>query len=683
MYCKYSVLCVRGHLKSTISILGACKPPNCLPPCMRYGVYSCLFVLQHKMGIAGLMKYIRDHPNRNRIAPRADLVELARDRCPKDPTGANKAILVCDYAAVVHQLECALLEKRQPKFCGYYGCDTRLLGQQFKLFVEVLRSINVEPVFIGDGPADADEESYKARFENRKQRQITKWKRSVEWETAVIKSAKIPEFSLPHSLCYTVCDCVLHELKVECTMSSCEKDAALIDYYKTRPNALGILSTDTNFAIADGCRFLPLDPEFFDFSNVMGFHDGDIRQGVIESFPCRYTSCDILAECLGLKSADMPWFAMLRGNNYTLPYLSKVRRILGIPTTKVESIAQWINEGNPQEEVIGEEEFNKACHFSKKLYSGNLQFASPRGIGTGCARLSSAFLPFEKGIYWRQPVAEAQSLNLPLPYDVSQPIRNIAYALFGLPEVTEYDHRSYESRGSIQVHGLTNLTNVRTALQCCGVTVRAAALHHLISTPLDSLDQLLAESQQGAPAPEDLPPDTDEQEMLRGIIAVSTLAYLQPMRELIPDEKTLLACLLAFAATTAGVRGDVDIGHADPNSILRAVSLSSTITVTLLSLYYIAELLDLSPKASDILCSSVFVPAYTAVMCHLPAGIAALAPVVGVIDSPHTTELMGCIQTMGRCHDKPELTPPIALATAVRSYTALVGEVRALTLQHQ
>ena len=632
----------------------------------------CLSI-QHKMGIAGLMKYIRDHPNRDRIAPRVDLVELARDRCPKDPTGANKAILVCDYAAVVHQLESALLKKKK-KFCGYYGCDTRLLGQQFELFVQVLRSISIEPVVIVDAPADADEETYKARFEGRKQRQIQKWERSVEWETAVIESAGIPEFSLPHSLCYTVCDCVLRKLKVERIMSPCEKDAALIDCYKTRPNALGILSTDTNFAIADGCRFLPLDPGFFDLNNVMRFHDGAIRQHVIESFPCRYTSCGILAECLGMNSADMPWFAMLRGNDYTRPYDYQARTILGIPTTKAESIAQWINEGNTQTEVSGEEEFNNACELSKRLYSGNLQSASPEGIGTGCARLFSAFLPFEKGIYWRQPVAEAPSLHLPLPYTVSQPIRSTAYALFGLHEVFEYEHRSIESHGSIQVHGLTNLTSVRAALQRCGVTVRAAALHHLISTPLDSLGQLLAELQQGAPAPEDLPPDTDEQEVLRGIIAVSTLAYLQPVRELIPDEETLLACLLAFAATTAGVQDDVDISHPDPDPFLRAVSLSSTISVTLLSLYYIAELLDLSPKASDIFCSSVFVPAYMAIMGCLPA----LAPVVSVVKSAHTTELMGCIRTMGRFHDKPELTPPITLATTVRSYTALVGELRAL-----
>jgi len=465
---------------------------------------------------------------------------------------------------------------------------------------------------------------------------------------------------------------------VEYLVSRCEADAVLIDRCKTSPNALGILSIDTDFAIADGCCFLPLD--YFDFEDVMGFHRGNIHD--TECLLCRYTSPDIIAACLGLRNKDLPWFAMLCGNDYTRPYANAVRQSLRIPKPGfAEEVAQWICQGNAQQKVRGEEGFNAACKFSKKLYSGKLRYARPTDMSA--TRLSSVFFSIEKGVYWQQPVAEAPSMKLPLPYVTSQPIRSIAYAFFGHAEVTEYDHRSYKSDGSIKVHGLKNLTSVRAALQRCGVTVRAAALHHLISTPLDSLDQLLAELQQGAPAPEDLPPDTDEQEMLRGIIAVSTLAYLQPRIELIPDEKTLLACLLAFAASTAGVRGDVNIGHADPNSILRAVSLSSTISVTLLSLYYIAELLDLSPKASDIFCSSVFVPAYMAVMRYPPAGIAALASVVGVVDSPHTTELMGCIRTMGRCHDKPELTPPITLATAVRSYTALVGEVRALTLQHQ
>ena len=171
--------------------------------------------------------------------------------------------------------------------------------------------------------------------------------------------------------------------------------------------------------------------------------------------------------------------------------------------------------------------------------------------------------------------------------------------------------------------------------------------------------------------------------MLRGIIAVSTVAYLMPVKELRLDKDKVQAILLAFEATTAGVRGNVDIGHPDPNPFLRAVSLSSTLSVTLLSLYYIAELLDLSPKASDIFCSSVFVPAYMAVMRYLPAGIPALAPVVGVVHSPHTTALMGYIQAMQDFQEKPELTPPELLTGAVRSYTALVNEMKTLVLQEK
>ena len=630
------------------------------------------------MGVLGLMKYINEYPNRNQIAPRVDLGELARDKRAKDPTGEGKALILCDYPAVVRVLENAILEKRQPKYCGYYGCDTRLLSEQIESFVKSLRSIGIEPVFFGDGPTGADEETFKAKFEENKKRQVQKLERSKKWEKAVKeKSRDKPEFNLPHPLCYTVCDYVLQRLEVKCLISRCEADAVLIDHYKSNPNALGILSNDTDFAVADGCCFLPLD--FFDFEGVMGFHNGDIH--AIESLPCRYTSPDILAKCLGLRIGDMPWFAMLCGNDYTRPYVYAVRRTFGIPKPgNAQQVAQWIQRGNTQQKVRGEEGFNEACQFSKDLYSGKLQYASPTDMST--TKLSSIFFSIEKGIYWQQPVAEAPSLNLPLPYTMSQPIRSIVYALYGRTEVTEYGHRSYKPENPFHVRGHKNLSSVRKALQRCGVVVRAAALHHLVSTPLDSLDEgRCAELQQSAPAPADLPPD--EQDVLRGIIVVSTLAYLASVEELRLKENEIQASLLAFVATTAGVPGNVDIKQPKPDPFLRAVLLSSTISVSLLSLYYIAELLDLAPKASDIFCSSVFVPAYMAVMQHLPAGTPALAPVVSAVRSPHTTELMGCIRTMGRSQGKLELTPPITLATTVRSYTALVGEVRALVLQQQ
>ena len=453
---------------------------------------------------------------------------------------------------------------------------------------------------------------------------------------------------------------------MKCLISYCEADVVLIDH----------------FVVADGCCFLPLD--FFDCAGAgaMGFHRGDIHcHDAIKSLPCCYTSPDLLAECIGLSNKNIPWFAMLCGNDYTRPCgrAKAVRVCFRIDkkdkTEELDSIAQWIRRGKTQQKVRGVEGFNEACQFSEALYSGKLQFASPTDMST--TKLSSIFLSIEKGIYWQQPVAEAPSLRLPLPYTVSQPIRSIVYALYGRTEVTEYGHRSYKPENPFHVRGHKNLSSVRKALQRCGVVVRAAALHQLVSTPLDSLDEgRCAELQQSAPEPADLPPD--EQDVLRGIIVVSTLAYLASVEELRLEEDKIRASLLAIVATTAGVRGDVDIEKPEPDPFLRAVSLSSTITVSLLSLYYIAELLDLAPKASDIFCSSVFVPAYMAVI--LPTRIPALAPVVSAVD---TTALMGYIQTMQCFQGKPKLTPPDILTGAVCSYTALVGEVRALVLQQQ
>ena len=631
------------------------------------------------MGVSGLMKYISEHRERDQIAPRINLVQQAKSR-----VGRDKALLLCDYGGVVRVLEDAILKRRQPEFCGYYGCDTRLLGQQFELLIKSLRLIDIEPVFFADSPTDDED----LKIQEKMRRQVERLERSEEWEKAVMTSSAKPTFNLTHPLCYPVCDSVLKELKVKCLISNCEADVILINWYKYNRNALGILSQDTDLTIADGCRFLPL--EFFDFEDAIGFHKGDIKLGGVQSLPCRYTSRDILSKMLGLQYRDIPGLAMLRGNDYTRLYVKHVRQILGIQNPgSVKQVAQWICKNNVQlaiARIKGMEEFKEACKFSMDLYSGQLEFDDPTDIST--EKLSPVFLSIKRGTFWQQPVAEAPSLGLPQPYTVSQPIRSTVYALYPCKEVKEYGYHPSRAEGSIrgieciQVVGHVNLCKARTGLQTqCGFIVRAVALHHFVNTPLYKLgfnQERIGKLRESAPR--DLPPDMKEQEVLRGVIAVSTVAYLASVMEL--DENEARACLLAFAATTARVPGNVDIGKPDPpEPFLRAVALSSTITTILLSLCYIAELLDLAPKVSDIFCSSVFVPTYMAVMQHLPAGTpATLAPVMGAVDSPHTTELIECIGTMRSTHGKPEMTQRDTLATAIRSYTSLV---RALALQQQ
>ena len=104
------------------------------------------------MGIKKLWTYLKDHQNNDSVLQEIDLVEEARQ---KGSTANRRAELWCDYGAVVRRLETALLEERQPKFCSYYGCDTRLLGQQMEAFITALRSIHIEPVFVSDGPPGA------------------------------------------------------------------------------------------------------------------------------------------------------------------------------------------------------------------------------------------------------------------------------------------------------------------------------------------------------------------------------------------------------------------------------------------------------------------------------------------------------------------------------------------------
>ena len=650
------------------------------------------------MGIKHLWTYLTRKGNQDAAFQSIDLAEEARR---KGATAERRAELWCDYGAVVRQLEIAILKERHPKYCSYYGCDTRLLGQQMEGFVKALRSIHIEPVFVSDAPPGADKEGFRAKYEEIKSRQIQRRIRSKNWEDTVKSCGHHPSSgppaNIPNPQCYVVCGEVLRELEVKNLVTHCEADTVLMHEYKTSKIPLGILSSDTDIAVADlelKCAFLPLD--FFDHSDIMGFHEGDINH-TIQALPCRYTNRQLLANFLSLRYEDMTTFAILCGNDYTNEYAYKIKKYswkLGKEKLKdPQAVAQWLNNNRPYSGEIEAykrryEGFSEACKYSNEFYSGRdpaQRHIHPYNVSQP-GTLSPTFLSIKKGVFLQPVVAVVQSVKDPLPYTVSLPIRKTIYALCGQNKVDEYGFRSFEIEdyGKIlRVNVQEDLHDLQEKLKALPFPTRAAVLHHLISTPLHILAELNPAEQEGiAPAVHRL----GMKEVLRGIIAVSALAYFYAEMGLEEEHvrvQKVHSCLLAFAATSAGIQGDVDISHLDPDHILRAVSLSSTISVLLVSLYNVAQLLDLAPKASDIFCSSVFVPAYMAVMQQLPPVDPALAPVVLTIGSPHAAELLRCIRRMETFHGMPEPTLPAILIRAVHSYTALVDEMREKVKQNQ
>ena len=157
------------------------------PPNIKRIFYVACSLL-YRMGIKKLWTYLKDHQHKDRVFQEIDLAEEARR---KGATADGKAELWCDYGAVVRQLETALLKERQPNYCSYYGCDTRLLGQQMEAFITALRSIHIEPVFVSDGPPGADEGGFQAKYTEIKGRQEQKQGRSREWEAAA--SSRFPQ----------------------------------------------------------------------------------------------------------------------------------------------------------------------------------------------------------------------------------------------------------------------------------------------------------------------------------------------------------------------------------------------------------------------------------------------------------------------------------------------------------
>ena len=136
--------------------------------------------LLYRMGVKKLWTYLK--ANQVTVFQEIDLAEEARR---KGATEQSRAELWCDYGAVVRQLEMIVLKERQPKFCSYYGCDTRLLGQQMEAFIKALRSVHIEPVFVSDGPPGADEEGFQAKYAEIKSRQEQRQGQSREWEVVM------------------------------------------------------------------------------------------------------------------------------------------------------------------------------------------------------------------------------------------------------------------------------------------------------------------------------------------------------------------------------------------------------------------------------------------------------------------------------------------------------------------
>ena len=526
---------------------------------------TCNPLLLCRMGIKYLWTYLKDH--QDKVFRKIDLAEEARQQ---GATAESRAKLLCDYGAVVRRLETAILKERHPKYCSYYGCDTRVLGKQMEGFIEALRSIHIEPVFVSDGPPGADKEGFKAKYEEMKRRQCYRRLESAEWEKEVIRpGGNPPEINIPNPRCYVVCNEVLRKHGVTNMVTHCEADALLMHYCRNCPEPwpLGILSSDTDFAVAESkCKFLPLD--FFDWDHIMGFHKGAIKNA-IKSLHCQFTNRQHLAKFLSLSEQDLTMFAVLCGNDYTAHIAREIRekswKLAANQLNDPQEVVKWLNSNQPYEGIVeGYEEtyegFRDAYKHSTEFYSGTEPIGKEQPTNVSSPEnLSPTFLSIKNGIFVQPVVAEVQPVRgrrpLVLPYKVSQPIHEIIYALCGYGRVSEYGFRSSGNFGEIPVADIMDLSNIQRSLRQRSFPTRAVALHHLVSTPLHSLAKI-GHCGLEKFAPADRLPAEPEQKVLRGIITVSTLIHFFAQMELEDDDVhkkryehvcwPLLPLLLAF-----------------------------------------------------------------------------------------------------------------------------------------
>uniref|UniRef100_A0A1X7UD54 Asteroid domain-containing protein n=1 Tax=Amphimedon queenslandica TaxID=400682 RepID=A0A1X7UD54_AMPQE len=205
------------------------------------------------MGVKGLLKYIRNcHTG---VRPEPLVLSTETKRKSRDPT-AEKAILVCDFIAIVFWLLDIVhdAKKSSERYIALYGADFKEYTSRLIRFVEMLRHIDIEPVFFWDGPRGSGKE-YEMK--------LSTWeKRAKDSLEVILSHSLITKYDaktevkfgkkIKRPLLVTELVMVLQEAKVELLTCRGEADNMMAEYMRVYGNVCGILTNDTDMMLMHG-----------------------------------------------------------------------------------------------------------------------------------------------------------------------------------------------------------------------------------------------------------------------------------------------------------------------------------------------------------------------------------------------------------------------------------------------
>ena len=579
------------------------------------------------MGVFGILTYIKEH--KEKATTKVELRQLAQDIRIQGST----PIIFCDFSNIVMELEKNVVHGTvasgiQSKFTKFYGGHLRTLTAQFKSFILAVKSIGVEVVFVLDGDATPGPRSTKWSTT------VDRYMRSLEncdkWHQvcAGYRSSHHVPIQL-HPFAVRCCKQVLIDTGTRFVQCVGEADGTLIALCCSTPGAIGILSNDTDFAVARNCRFFPLC--LFDADTTVGFFKGHLNEEP-RGITCHYTSDTILSECLGIRTDQVIDLAILCGNDYSKPLNAKyhTHRYIGCNSSHVTKIAQWLKaQAGPLKENAKMKDFldihpdyDTALQVSEATYLGQCTKTKVLPLVTEQERslqFSTLFTSLENGYIKRDFFMEDLTRgNVPV-FDLTVPIRRLTYSLLGVRKVREYGRTAAEVYGCCKVKPNQSMRDVQEHLkQSTDIpfSSKANCLYFLLTDPKDSASKNLAKlcqttgHQHSFYIPEAMLESCSETDYTHAIIALGLIKFTATVVPL--GKKELIAVVVAFIVTAA---------HGPPlyfscRPLMKAVHLAGLLCTALYSALPLCELMSL-PSSSlsyeDLFDSSIFVALYMAI----------------------------------------------------------------------
>lgn len=575
------------------------------------------------MGIFGLFTYIKE----NEVYEQVSL--KARGEALKERGLQPK--LIIDVMSVVipmewHTTTQAVQSGMESMYTYCYGSDLRQDEVALVTLIKGIRHIGIEPVCVVDGPQGSNMDDLKVKYKEWVSRHESAIANCSKWQEACEGLREPPcDLGIRHSCLSDLYITVLLSMNVKVVICRGEADPIIIKEFLSNSDALGILSSDTDFIAAEGCTTILLP--FFDITSELGCLSGELNPKP-EDIVCCVTSSEMLCHSLGLEEHQLPELAILCGNDFTKGlnqqlHVSSILRIDEGQPTRVPNVAAWLQwqhrpllENETFQDLLAQNsQYDLAVSHSISFYQGVVTVSKHQDSDgqfilelVDRGELSLQYLAYLNSIKWRGAVLADRTVGEPCIYDLTQPIRNLIYLFLGKTLVKELGNTSHKSFDVVSVT-VASSTH-KPALK----EIRSLSLSQKLLFLFDLVTSSVSRNFNVIPP---LPLSKLYNGSYQAVIIASGLVYLLKLdasnhlskRITITELQSIVVACISCSAELQPVNFDSRPG-------MRAVSLGSLFTLILQFIQQFSQLLgvftDMSLRCAILFQTSVFVPIYLA-----------------------------------------------------------------------